>query len=416
MTDDEGLSVREAVEWCGSGVTREITRLRSSTAISRTVLENHVSDERGWPGRDRRETLPITRILSSGWASVVRLSVVAWCKNNMEGRLAMKLRWIDSNGVSNHDLAELPDLRQRTDGFLWLDIPEWSDDAETLLADEFKFHPMAISESRNRNHIPRLHVYPHHWFIVVHAPEIGARGHVHYLELDQFVGENFLVTVHGPISPKVALEAALRETNAVAARMESGRLHPTSPFGLTYAIVSTIARRESDMVAEIAREVGLMEQRVMADEDEKDPQAFLSQLFAARHELLTIKTMASQGSEIYRRAIKLTTFAPPEGLELMKDVLDQYETVAHISDSQLVFLMGVTEFYRARTDTKMTIAAERLAIIAAITLPITSLSSVVGMNVIVNESTRWIPLAILLLIMLGISLTLLRWARKQGWW
>jgi magnesium transporter len=126
--------------------------------------------------------------------------------------------------------------------------------------------------------------------------------------------------------------------------------------------------------------------------------------------------MASQGSEIYRRAIKLTAFAPPEGLELMKDVLDQYETVAHISDSQLVFLMGVTEFYRARTDTKMTIAAERLAVIAAVTLPITSLSSVIGMNVIVNESTRWIPLAILLLIMLTISVVLLRWAHKQGWW
>ena len=328
----------------------------------------------------------------------------------------MKLRWIDSEGVSAHDMAELPTLQARTDGFLWLDIPEWGDDAEAMLADEFKFHPMAISESRNRNHIPRLHVYPHHWFIVVHAPEIGARGHVHYLELDQFVGENFLVTIHGPLSPKVPLEAALRETNAVAARMEAGRLRPTSPFGLTYAIVSTIARREAEMVAEIAREVGLMEQRVMGEDDEKDPQKFLSQLFAARHELLTIKTMASQGSEIYRRAIKLTTFAPPEGLGLMQDVLDQYETVAHISDAQLVFLMGVTEFYRARTDTKMTIAAERLAVIAAITLPITSLSSVLGMNVIVNESTRWVPLAILLLIMLTISVVLLRWAHKQGWW
>jgi magnesium transporter len=328
----------------------------------------------------------------------------------------MKLRWIDSEGVSGRDLAELPALQARTDGFLWLDIPEWGDDAEALLANEFGFHPMAISESRNRNHVPRLHVYPHHVFMVIHAPEIGARGHMHYLELDQFVGENFLVTIHGPLSPKVALEAALRETNAVAARMEAGRLRPTSPFGLTYAIVSTIARRESDMVAEIAREVGLMEQRVMAEEDEKDPQDFLSQLFAARHELLTIKTMASQGSEIYKRAIKLTTFAPPEGLELMKDVLDQYETVAHISDSQLVFLMGVTEFYRARTDTKMTIAAERLAVIAAVTLPITSLSSVLGMNVIVNESTHWVALGILLLIMLTISIVLLRWAHKQGWW
>jgi magnesium transporter len=334
----------------------------------------------------------------------------------MEGRLAMELRWIETKGVSNRDLDELPDLRQRSDGFLWLDIPEWDDDAEALLTNEFKFHSMAISESRNRNHVPRVHVYPDHVFIVVHAPEIGARGHMHYLELDQFVGENYLVTVHGPISPKVPLDAALRETNGVAARIDAGRLRPTSPFGLTYAIVSSIARRESEMVAEIAREVGLMEQRVMAEEDAKDPQDFLSELFAARHELLTIKTMASQGSEIYRRAIKLTTFAPPEGLELMKDVLDQYETVAHISDSQLVFLMGVTEFYRARTDTKMTIAAERLAVIAAVTLPITSLSSVIGMNVIVNESTRWVPLTILLLIMLTISIILLRWAHKQGWW
>ena len=327
----------------------------------------------------------------------------------------MELRWIDSEGASNHDLGELEALLHRTDGFLWLDIPEWSDEAEALLAGEFHFHPIAIAESRNRNHIPRLHVYPHHLFIVVHAPEVGERGHVHYLELDQFVGETFLVTVHGPLNPIVPLEAAMRETNAVATRLESGRLHPTSPFGLTYAIVSSIARREAEMVAEIARDVGLLEQRVMAEVDE-EPQKFLSQLFAARHELLTIKTMASQGSDIYRRAIKLSTFAPPEGLDLMKDVLDQYETVAHISDAQLVFLMGVTEFYRARTDTKMTIAAERLAVIAAITLPITSLSSVLGMNVIVNESTRWIPLTILLLIMLIISLTLLRWAHKQGWW
>ncbi len=237
---------------------------------------------------------------------------------------------------------------------------------------------------------------------------------MHYLELDQFVGEHFLVTVHGPVSPKVPLEAALRETSAVAARLESGRLRPTSPFALDYAIVSAIARREAEMVAEIAGEVGVMEQQVMSEEDQ-DPQAFLSQLFAARHELLTIKTMAEQGGEIFRRAITLTRFAPPEGLELMKDVLNQYETVSHISDSQLRFLVGVTEFYRARTDTKMTIAAERLAVIAAITLPITSLSSVLGMNVIVNGSTHWIALAILLLIMLSISLIMLRWARKQGW-
>jgi magnesium transporter len=165
----------------------------------------------------------------------------------------MMLRWIDSDGVSNHDVAELAGLRKRTGGFLWLDIPEWSEEAEAILTNEFRFHPMAIIESKTRSHVPRVHVYPDRVFIVVHAPEIGAAGHVHYLELDQFIGEDFLVTVHGPISPKVPLDAALRETEAVATRMDSGRLRPTSPFGLSYAIVSSIARHESHMVDEIVQ-------------------------------------------------------------------------------------------------------------------------------------------------------------------
>ena len=75
---------------------------------------------------------------------------------------------------------------------------EWSEEAEAILTNEFQFHPMAITESKIRSHIPRVHVYPDHLFIVVHAPEIGAAGHMHYLELDQFIGEDFLITVHGP--------------------------------------------------------------------------------------------------------------------------------------------------------------------------------------------------------------------------
>jgi magnesium transporter len=328
----------------------------------------------------------------------------------------MELRWIsDDEGVTTRELTELPDLLGRTDGFLWLDIPVWSEQAEDILTNQFCFHQMAIEECRTRNHIPRVHVYPDHLFIVIHAPEIGSGGHVHYLELDQFVGKRYLVTVHGPLNPKVPIEAALRETQTVAQRMERGRLKPTSPFGLTYAIVSSIARRESALAGEIARQVGLLEQRVMASSDE-EPQEFLTQLFTARHELLTIKTMAAQGGEIYGRAIRLTTFAPPQGRKLMKDLLDQYERVASISQAQLDFLMGVTEFYRARTDTKMTIAAERLAVIAAVTLPITATSSIMGMNVIVNEETHWVLLIILLAIMATMSFILLRWAKRQGWW
>jgi magnesium transporter len=76
----------------------------------------------------------------------------------------------------------------------------------------------------------------------------------------------------------------------------------------------------------------------------------------------------------------------------------------------------VIEFYQARTNTKMTIAAERLAVIAAVTLPVTALSSVLGMNVIVNERTHLGLLIVLLAVMGVMSAMLLLWARRKGWW
>jgi Mg2+ and Co2+ transporter CorA len=64
----------------------------------------------------------------------------------------------------------------------------------------------------------------------------------------------------------------------------------------------------------------------------------------------------------------------------------------------------------------MTIAAERLAVIAAVTLPITAISSVYGMNVIVNTRTDFPHLTVVISIMVVISVTLLIWAKRQGWW
>ena len=79
--------------------------------------------------------------------------------------------------------------------------------------------------------------------------------------------------------------------------------------------------------------------------------------------------------------------------------------------------MGVTEFHRARTDTKMTLAAERLAVQQRRgPLPVTALSSVVGMNVIVNASAHWVNLIILLAVMLAMSDVVLRWRKRLGWW
>ena len=73
-----------------------------------------------------------------------------------------------------------------------------------------------------------------------------------------------------------------------------------------------------------------------------------------------------------------------------------------MADGESHFLFGVIDLYQTRVTTKMTVAMERLAVIAAITLPVTALASIFGMNIIVNDSTHVVQL-VLVLVMASIS-------------
>ena len=87
-----------------------------------------------------------------------------------------------------------------------------------------------------------------------------------------------------------------------------------------------------------------------------------------------------------------------------------------IADGESHFLFGVIELYQTKVNTKMTVAMERLAVIAAVTLPITAIASIWGMNMIVSVHRDLLEFAIVILVMLLMSVRLLRWARRQGWW
>jgi len=326
----------------------------------------------------------------------------------------MDIRLITPEQVRRHEVADLPDLFGRGDGVLWVDVPEGDPDAVRVLGEVFAFHPKAVQDSVQRSPVPKVHVYSDHVFVVLHAPEAGAGGHVHYVELDQFVGAGFVVTVHGPVNPAVDPAAARIETDAVAVRLDSGRFHPASGPELSTAIVSALTGRLRDHLSARTEEVWRFEQQVTAGEL-GDAERFLDGMFRVRHGLLTVRTMASLSAEVYGRMHALAVFGA-EGQGLLENNVDQFSRLATMAHSQEDYLQGVIEFYQTRTNTKMTIAAERLAVIAAVTLPITALSSVMGMNVIVNSRTDPVFLTVLVAGMVVSSVLLLIWAKRHGWW
>ena len=221
----------------------------------------------------------------------------------------MDVRLINGDGVEERSADELGELLSGGDGLVWVDIPSCDARGAQVLADVFGFHPMAIHDCVERNRVAKMHAYPDHVFVVLHTPERGARGHVHYVELDQFVGRNYLVTVHGPLNPAVRPDAALRETDSVLRRMRGRPAAPDDALGALARDRLRVTRSQEAFVESVTSDVWQLEQRVTGG-DVGDPVEFLNELFRARHGLLAVRTMGALGAASYERMASLTGVSP----------------------------------------------------------------------------------------------------------
>ncbi|MFD1935076.1 MULTISPECIES: magnesium transporter CorA family protein [Nonomuraea] len=268
----------------------------------------------------------------------------------------MDVRLVGDEGVEERPVEELKALLDHEDGLVWVDISSCDSEAVRVLSEVFGFHPMAVRDCVERNRVPKVHAYVDHVFVVLHAPERGKRGHVHFIELDQFIGRNYLVTVHGPINPAVEPGSALRETQAVLARLEAGRLHPATPFELSYAIVSALIRNQESYLETVTSDVWRLEQRVTGGQV-GEPEEFLNELFRARHGLLAVRTMGALSGAIYGRMTNLTRISPA-GQRLVVDIADQFDRFRSVADGEREYLQGVIEFYQTTLTIKAALVGQ----------------------------------------------------------
>jgi Mg2+ and Co2+ transporter CorA len=335
------------------------------------------------------------------------------------------VRSFAADGVTEHEVADLDELLRRDTGFTWVDFPKEDAEARAVLEKTFGFHPLAIRDCFEPTPVPKIHAYPDHLFLVLHAPESGRGGHVHMLELNQFVGRRYLVTLHEAPTDLDVDDASTRETRLILGRVDAGRFVPANSAELSYAIVAALVRRMEQHVWGVAKRVAELEHRVIED-DRSDPHGLLEQMFRLRHELLSVRTIAVQSREVYARITSLAgRETPTEGRQSYAGLLDpsdsedlirQFERVRGTVDGEREFLDGVVDFFQTRTSTRINVAMERLALLTAVLLPITAIASIYGMNIIVSSETQSAQIAVVIVLMLLVTAVMLGWTKRQGWW
>lgn len=123
---------------------------------------------------------------------------------------------ISTNGKGQfreiQDPHEIKQCLDAGDQLIWLDLTAPTEDELKLIAEEFTLHPLAIEDAGRGNQRPKIDDYENFYFMVIFALENVmeerdgtqvATGRFRIQEVDLFIGERFLITVHRAPLPLV---------------------------------------------------------------------------------------------------------------------------------------------------------------------------------------------------------------------
>jgi magnesium transporter len=323
--------------------------------------------------------------------------------------------------------AELEQLADVPDGFLWIGLKDPTDAEFDLVKDELGLHPLAIEDAVTGNQRAKMEVYDGSLFVVLKPLRyIEESSQVETGEVMLFVGQHFVVTVRrGEANP---LTEVRRRLEANAEHLAYG------PAAVLHAVMDDVVDHYGAIDDEIAQDLEQMEESVFAGEVEVEASALgegrPQQVTGRRqggHEARRIYLLKREVLEFRRAAVPLkdamlrlhqhpTPNVPDEARPFFRDVADHLLRVIDHIESYDRLLSDILSAHLTRVSVQQNDDMRRISAWAAIGVAATLIAGIYGMNFHNMPELKWTfgyPMALGL--MLVVSAVLYRLFKKSGW-
>ncbi len=256
---------------------------------------------------------------------------------------------------------------------VWVDIELPEPGAKQLLQQTFKLHELSVEDALNEIHHPKIELYDHYLYLILHGIHAGAGGTGFSTDdIDFVLGAQFLVTVHHVPSRSIREEQALslRNPNVLGERT-AGVLH----------------RIVDKMVDHYLPEVDALEDRLERLEEqvfESPRENPVRDILALKRDVSVLRRVAlPQRDAIGRLARREFTQIPDDMAYRFRDV---YDHLVQITDEAIFFqdrVTGLLDAYLSSQSNRLNQVMKVLTVMSTIFLPLTVLTGVYGMNVVI---------------------------------
>ncbi len=317
-------------------------------------------------------------------------------------------------GEIQHDIDE-PAIKRviaEPGGLLWVSIEQEDIDVcRPLLLDTFGFHPLAVDDALEERHVPKVDAWEGYLYLVLHAIQFNPDQDdpISTLELDIFVGSNYLVTYSSHPVP------ALQRVWDFCERDQRG---------LARGVERLLYQISDELVADTMPVIETIDDTIDRIEDEifdKPGPHLLAQIFTYKRALVHLRRILTPQREVVNKLAR-GDFAilDPESRIFFRDVYDHLVRLYDITEGMRDLVGGALDTYLSVVSNRMNEIMKTLTIITTLFMPLSFITGFFGTNFFqpVIPLAGWTGKTAfygLLIATVALPVGMFLWMRRRAW-
>lgn len=307
---------------------------------------------------------------------------------------------------TNISRAEMLHALQEKESVLWVDLEDPSEFETDTLVEIFNFHPLAIEDCLIDNSQPKVDDYEEYLFLVAHALSAGIDTPLDTIEIDIFLGKNFVVTFHKKTAKGVC---QIRENCIRKAEIYLG-------YGadrLVHTILDQLVDHCLPILDNYNSKIHSLEEAMFENPDSN----VLATLMETKRDVFHLRRIiASQRDMVSTLTRNPTAFIKTKHSMYFRDVYDHLFQLYSIAESFQEVLNALLQAYFSYSSNRLNQMIQRMTVLATLSMPTIMIASIYGMNFQHMPELNWkygyfISLALMFLVSMG----MLIWMKFKKW-
>jgi magnesium transporter len=267
---------------------------------------------------------------------------------------------------------QLPELLADEKAVIWVDMHSPTTADEDVLLNLFHFHPLTVEDCRENRHYPKIEEFPGYLYFIVHGVRADTSSdRFNTIELDGFLGPNYVITYHHDEFRSINAVKQLIRTSPIACRRGASYL--------MHQILDRIVDYYSPVLDDFDNRIDELEAKIFTGRHSNNE--MLSEIMNIKRSVLRLRRISVKQMEILLRISRGEFDLIPQALlPFYRDIYDHIVRVTDLAESYRDLIAGLLDAHLSVVSNRLNEVMKVLTIFSAIMMPLTFIVGVYGMN------------------------------------